>query len=65
MLRRSTLLLLLGLLVLSQGCPDASQHGGRAPVETCESPGQVCRFAPGQLGVCTPRGDGIICQSQH
>ena len=62
-------LLLLAASVLA-GCPDASRHGGRAPVAKCEQVGQVCMFAPGKLGVCAPASDCadepcLVCQSQH
>ena len=61
---RSLILLLLGLAVLSSGCPEASSSGG--PVDACEKTGQQCRISDGKLGVCIKQTDGDVeCQSQH
>lgn len=58
--------LLLAAPLLACG-PDSKPAGTTAdPVEVCEESAQVCRLAPGVLGVCTRQGDAtLVCASQH
>ena len=59
--------LLAAALCLGCEAPKASPPDP-GPVKQCERPTQQCIYAPGKLGVCTPKpGDPAMleCLSQH
>lgn len=57
-------LFLAGLTLWLVGCPVGGGSG--AVAKECESAGEQCRLAPGQLGVCSTDLDGeLFCMSQH
>jgi len=72
MLRSCVVATALSLSVIACSHPDATNESRRqVAVAACQKEGDRCEFAPGKLGLCTPKTEGctgsecLTCVSLH